>query len=276
MERMQKQGFGLVFDGVWGDMLFQTNLQNLARAGSWQQALQYIRGQQRWYSTLWNEFVLPQLPKFWQSYWFARRRRKQNPLPPWVTPSYAQKPQTQVAIQQYSESFLPKSLVQNITCLMEDVALVAPSQLYRLMRYAHQLESTSPLQDRRLVEFVISLHPSLQNDPIHEKIFLRRANHLTLPEDVLWRPKDNYFDPLKDAGIGKGEQALKILEQAQHAHLLQNVIDLEQFGTHLKQYRKYYSENYRHQPQFNILLKNQIYILLGFLKWQERVNNEIF
>ncbi len=274
MEQMQKQGLGLAFDGVWGDMLFQTNLQDLARAGSWQQLLQYVRVQRRWYSTLWNEFVLPQLPKSLQSYWFARRRRKRNPLPPWMTPSYAQKPQTQVAIQQYSESFLPKSLVQNITCLMEDVAFVAPSQVYRLLRYGHQLESTSPLQDRRLVEFVISLHPSLQNNPVHGKVFLRQANQLTLPEDVLWRPKHNYFDPLKEAGIGKGHQALKILEKAKQSHWLQEIIDLREFETYLKKYRQYYSGKSCNEQEFNIFLINRIYSLLGFLEWHERIQKQ--
>lgn len=271
MERMQKQGFGLAFDGMWGDMLFQTNLQDLARAGSWQKLLQYLRSQQRWYSTLWNEFVLPQLPKSWQSYWFARRRRKRNPLPPWMAPIYDQKPQTQVAIQQYSESFLPKNLVQDITCLMEYVALVAPFQAYRLLRYAHQLESTSPLQDRRFVEFAISLHPSLQNDPVHEKVFLRQANRLTLPEDVLWRPKDNYFDPLKYAGLGKGHQVLKLLEQAQNSHLLQEIVDLKLFGTYLQKYRQFCFDDSWQKQDFEINLTHKFYILLEFANWHSRV-----
>jgi asparagine synthase (glutamine-hydrolysing) len=272
MERMQQQGFGLAFDGLWGDMLFQTTLQDLARAGSWQQVLQNLRENKRWYLILLSQFVLPQFPKSWQSYCFAKRRGKRNPLPPWMTTTYAQKPHTQTAIRQYYESFLTENLVQHITFLMEDVALVAPFQAYRLLRYAHQLDSTSPLQDRRLVEFAINLHPSLQNDPIHEKVFLRQANRLTLPEDVLWRPKANYFDPLKYAGIGKGHQALKLLEQAQVLRGLQEIIDIDNLGNYLNSYRCEHSNSYCEWQFFKNDLVNKIYVLLEFINWHRKVD----
>ncbi|HEY9673842.1 MAG TPA: asparagine synthase-related protein [Waterburya sp.] len=272
MEQMQKQGFGLAFDGLWGDMLFQTTPQDLARAGSWQQVLQNLRGNKRWYLTLLSQLVLPQLPKSWQSYCFAKRRGKQNPLPPWMTPSYVQKPQAQAAIQQYYESYLSKNLVQHITYLMEYVGLVAPFQAYRLLRYAHQLDSTSPLQDRRLVEFAINLHPSLQNDSVHEKVFLRQANRLTLPEDVLWRSKDNYFDPLKYAALGQGHQSFKLLEQAQTCRGLQEIIDISKFGNYLNGYRNEYSSSYCQWQPLNNDLSNKLYILLEFTNWHDRVN----
>ena len=272
MERMQRQGFGLAFDGLWGDMLFQTTLQDLARAGSWRQVLQNLRKNKRWYLTLLSQVVLPRFPKSWQSYCFAKRRGKQNPLPAWMTPTYAQKPQTQTAIQQYYESFLPENFVQYITFLMEDVTLVAPFQAYRLLTYAHQLESTSPLQDRRLVEFAINLHPSLQNDPVQEKVFLRQANRLTLPEDVLWRPKDNYFDPLKYAGIGKGHQALKLLEQAQTCKGLQGIIDIGKLGDYLNSYRCGYSKSSCQWQTFENNLANKLYIVLEFTNWYHRMN----
>jgi asparagine synthase (glutamine-hydrolysing) len=274
MERMQKQGFGLVFDGLWGDMLFQTTLQDLARAGSWQQVLQHFRNQKRWHSTLWGQFVLPRLPKYWQAKWSARWRRKSDPIPPWMTPTYVQKSQTQAAIQQYFERFIPKNLVQGITFLMEDVALVAPLQAYRLLRYAHQLESASPLQDQRLVEFAISLHPSLQNDPVHEKVFLRQANRLTLPEDVLWRPKENYFDPLKYAGLGKGHQALKLLEQAQACRGLQKIIDIGEFGNYLNNYRRQYFNGYNQFQYLKNDLVTSIYMVLEFINWYQIVEEK--
>jgi asparagine synthase (glutamine-hydrolysing) len=189
-----------------------------------------------------------------------------------MTPSYAQKPQTQAAIQQYYESYLSNNLVQHITYLMGYVGLVAPFQAYRLLRYAHQLDSTSPLQDRRLVEFAINLHPSLQHDPVHQKVFLRQANRLTLPEDVLWRSKDNYFDPLKYAAIGKGHQALKLLEQAQTCRGLQEIIDMGKFGGYLNSYRSEYSKSYCQWQSFKNDLANKLYILLTFINWYHKVN----
>lgn len=272
MEQMQKQGFGLVFDGEWGDELFYTTLQDLARVGSWQSVLQHLKSDKRWHSTLWWEFVLPHLPKYWQAKWFARGQRKLNPLPSWITPTYAQKPQTQVALQQYFESYLCINLVQGITVAREYGVAVGSKRVYQLLRSAHQLESTSPLQDRRLVEFAISLHPSLQNDRVHGKVFLRKANQATLPADVLWRPKENYFDPLKYAGLAKGHQAVKLLEEVKNYPFLQEIIDHEKLETSLITYRHKYSESYcKGEPLLNHLA-NELYVSLTFINWYSQVN----
>jgi asparagine synthase (glutamine-hydrolysing) len=250
MEQIQKSGFGLVFDGEWGDELFYSNIKDLARVGNWRQVLQQLKTEKRWHSTLWNEFVLPHLPKYWQTKWFARWRRKSNSIPPWITPTYAQKPQTQAALQQYFESYLPTNLVQNITWAMESACSVGISKVYRLIGSVYQLETASPLQDQRLVEFALSLHPSLQHDLEHEKIFLRQANRSKLPEDVLWRPKNNYFDPIKYAGIGKGHQVLELLEQVPNCSCLQEIVNVEQVESHLTNYRHDYLKNYRNGEAF--------------------------
>jgi asparagine synthase (glutamine-hydrolysing) len=272
MEQMQKQGFGLVFDGEWGDELFYTTLQDLARVGSWQSVLQHLKSEKRWHSTLWWEFVLPHLPKYWQTKWFTRGQRKSNPLPPWITPTYAQKPQTQVALQQYFESYLSTNLVQGITVAREYGVAVGSKRVYQLLRSAHQLESTSPLQDQRLVEFAISLHPSLQNDLVHGKVFLRKANQAILPADVLWRPKENYFDPLKYAGLAKGHQAVKLLEEVKNYPFLQEIIDHGKLETSLITYRHKYSESYcKGEPLLNHLA-NELYVLLTFINWYYQVN----
>jgi asparagine synthase (glutamine-hydrolysing) len=275
MEQMQNLGFGLVFDGVWGDMLFRTTLQDLAQAGSWQQVLEHLKSQKRLHSALWREFVLPCLPQYWQAKWFARLRRKSNPLPPWITPTYAQKSQTQIAIQQTVESSLPKTLLQGVTLAMEHVGLVGNSQAYKLLSSVYHLEATSPLQDRRLAEFAISLHPSLQNDLVHKKVFLRQANQLSLPEDVLWRPKDNYFDPLKYAGIGKGHQALKLLAQSNRSSLLQKIIDFSNLESSLGNYRLKYTEDEPQDHVSSTYMANKLYIVLEFFNWEERIKKYI-
>jgi asparagine synthase (glutamine-hydrolysing) len=272
MERIQQQGFGLVFNGEWGDELFYGSIQDLARVGNWQQVLQHLRTQKRWHSTLWHELGVPRLPQYWQSQWFARLRRKSDPIPRWITPSYVKKPQTQAAIQQYFESFISKNLVQGITSPIEDGGFVAISQIYRLLRYAHQLDYASPLQDQRLVEFAINLHPSLQNDPVHEKVFLRQANRRNLPADVLWRPKTNYFDPLKYAGIAKGHQAVTLLEQVQNCPCLQEIVDVGEVKIYLNSYRNGYAESYLPGRPFQNAIANRLYILFAFVNWYQRLN----
>ncbi|MEW6494177.1 MAG: asparagine synthase-related protein [Cyanobacteriota bacterium] len=273
MEQIQKQGFGLVFDGEGGDELFYSSLQDLARAGNWQQVLQHLKTEKRWHSKLGNELLLPHLPKYWQTKWFARWKRKSNPLPPWITPTYAQKPQTQVALQQYYESFLSTNLMQGITWAMESAGSVGITQVYRLLGYCYQLESTSPLQDRRLMEFSINLPPSLQNAPVHEKIFLRKANQLTLPEDIRWRPKQNYFDPVKYAGLVKGHQTVTLLEQLQKCLPLQEIVDVRQVENSLKSYCQGYIESYIPGKPFRNDIASKLYNIFVFIDWKKRVKN---
>ncbi|NEQ23277.1 MAG: asparagine synthase [Microcoleus sp. SIO2G3] len=273
MEQIQKQGFGLVFDGEGGDELFYTSIRDLARAGSWRQVLQHLKKEERSHSLIWREFVLPHLPKFWQSKWFARCQKKSNALPPWITSAYAQKPQTQAAIQQYFESCLFTNFMQVLTMPMEYSGFVGSTQVYRLIRYAYQQETASPLLDRRLVEFVMSLHPSLQNHPVHGKIFLRQANKMNLPDDVLMRPKDNYFDPLKYAGIAKGHQVLQLLEQLQNCPYLQEAVDSQNVETHLNNYRQGYSDSYQRGEPFYNTIANQLYVFFAFVSWHKRLKN---
>jgi asparagine synthase (glutamine-hydrolysing) len=271
MEQVQKQGFGLVFDGEWGDELFYATLKDLARVGEWQQVLQQLKTEKRWHSTLWYELLLPHLPKYWQTIWFAKWKRNSNRLPPWITPTYAQNPQTQVALQQYFESFLSTNLMQGITWAMESAGSVGITQVYRLLGYFYRLESTSPLQDQRLIEFAINLPPSLQNDPVHEKIFLRKANQLTLPEDIRWRPKHNYFDPVKYAGLVKGHQTVALLEQLPKCLCLQDFVDSRQVENSLKSYCQGYIESYIPGKPFRNDIASKLYNLFVFINWEKRI-----
>jgi asparagine synthase (glutamine-hydrolysing) len=271
MEQIQNQGFGLVFDGEGGDELFYTSLQDLARAGCWREVLHYLKSEGRWHSTVWREFALPHLPNFLQSKWFAKWHRLSNPLPDWIRSNYAQRLQTQIAIQQYYESSLSSDQMQVISWAIASGSSVGMSQVYKLIRSAHQLQYTSPLLDQRLVEFALGLHPALQNDPKHEKIFLRQANQTKLPKDVQWRPKENYFDPLKYAGLGKGQQVLKLLEQIGDFPVLQTIIDVEQLKIQLNHYRQGYAESYCPGAPYQNNAANQLYHLFAFVNWYQRV-----
>jgi asparagine synthase (glutamine-hydrolysing) len=263
IERVQAQGFGLMFDGEGGDEIFYTSLQDLARASSWSQALNYLSTYQAWHSVLWREFALPRLPKYWRQKWFARWQRHSNPIPPWIKIAYSQTPPMRIALQQYFESLLSNDLMRTITWSIESSGSVGSCQVYRLMNSAHRLESTSPLQDRRLVEFSLNLHPSLQNDPVHSKVFLRQANRHSLPEEVLWRSKINHFGPLRDLGLARGNQVLEMLEQSSSLHLLEEIINFEQVNIHINLYRQK-----KNQDQG---IANMLYELFSFICWYQRV-----
>ncbi|WP_019499450.1 asparagine synthetase B family protein [Pseudanabaena sp. PCC 6802] len=273
MEQIQRQGFGLVFDGEGGDELFYTSLSDLARAGCCRKVLHILKTEGRWHSAVWREFVLPRLPRFLRAPWFARRQRLSNPLPVWIAPAYAQTMQTRLAIQQYYESTLSSDQWRMIMWGIDSAGAVGMGQVYKLMSAAHQLQYTSPLLDRRLVEFAIALPPALQYDSMHEKIFLRQANQTKLPQDILWRSKENYFDPLKYAGLGKGHQALELLGQIRDIPLLRQIVNVEQLKIYLDRYRQGYSEAYCPGEPYQNNTANQLYYLLAFVNWYQKVSD---
>jgi asparagine synthase (glutamine-hydrolysing) len=94
---------------------------------------------------------------------------------------------------------------------------------------------------------------------------MRQSNRGKLPENVLWRPKDNYFDPLKYTGLAQGHQALELLEQISNCSCLQEIIDIKQIETSLN--------GYRQEQSLSNDLVNKIYALLAFVNWYQRVES---
>jgi asparagine synthase (glutamine-hydrolysing) len=271
MEVMQQQGFGCVFDGEWGDELFRVSLRDLAKAGNWGLVERAIFSQSRWHSGLWRDLMLPYMPSGIQQLWFARCQRRTDPFPDWIKSDYRKTEAVQLALHQSQQSGLCDTQADGICLPIQAAGMVGSTQVYRHLNAFHQLEHVSPMQDHRLLEFALSIPPDLQSDAEHDKIFLRQANSTTLPSDVLWRPKDNYFDPMKYAGVGKGLPAMAILKQAQDNPYLQKIIDFEQLTSALTQYRQEYGTDYVSGKSFQNSLANQLYILLTFCNWYEKV-----
>jgi asparagine synthase (glutamine-hydrolysing) len=266
MEQIKQQGFGLIFDGECGDEICAVDLSDLVRAGSWQKLGQCLKKEERLRSVLWWELVLPSLSGYWQQKWFTLR--PQNILPEWIVPEYLQSTHTQMAINQNYQAMLMTGLQQNISWALTGGASAASSQVFALMHGAYQLQATSPLQDRRLIEFAMNIPPNLQCDPIHGKIFLRQANLKYLPKQILWRPKDNYFDPMKYMGIAKGTQVLNLLNILKQTPFLENIIDVPCVEKTLLDYRLNYGENIK--KSYRNAEANHLYELFTFVNWYER------
>jgi len=271
MEVMQQQGFGCVFDGEWGDELFRVSLRDLAKAGNWGMVGRSLFSESRWYSGLWRNLLLPCAPVVAKRLWFARCQRLSDSIPPWITSSYRSTESVQLALYQSQQSSLCDTQEDGIRLPIEAAGMVGSTQVYRHLHAFHQLEHVSPMQDHRLLEFALSIPPDLQSDREHDKIFLRQANATTLPSDVLWRPKDNYFDPMKYAGIGKGLPTVAFLQKAQQNPYLNTLIDFDQLTTALTQYRQGYEADYVSGKPFQNSIANQIYTLLTFCNWYEKV-----
>jgi asparagine synthase (glutamine-hydrolysing) len=275
MAHIQQQGFGLVFDGEWGDELFDISFADLLRTGRWRIIQEYLKREQDWpsLSLLWRKFVLPQLSASWQRQWLKWR----NPitLPPWIKSNYAEAADTQRVIDQEYAAVFSRGLENNISWAMASGYATASSKAYSLMKVFHKLHFTSPLQDRRLIEFAINIPPELQTDSQHHKIFLRQANQGSLPAQIQWRPKSNYFDPLKYAGIAKGHQVLELLQDLKHIPMLTDIIDISQVEKILLSYRTGYDQNYIPGQLYRNSEANQIYELLAYVNWYQRIKDRL-
>lgn len=269
MKQIQNSGCGLFFDGNWGDEIFHTTVSELIKAGNWQAARNYLGTYKSWYSPLWQEFVVPYLSKYWQKKWFARCQRKSNPLPLWINPDYARTLPMQTAIKQYYENsvseFAPPQKVVN--GILRSGGFIGLRQAYRLFSYVHRLECTSPLQDKRILELAINLPPLLQYDSTHSKIFLRQVSRDSLPENIRWQPKYNYFDPLKYNGLAQGETTLILLEKAKENSYIKNIIDFTVLESNVVKYRNEFVDKYSPWKSYSNDVANKVYTILSFINW---------
>jgi asparagine synthase (glutamine-hydrolysing) len=242
------------------------------RAGNWIKAWQHLQREGRWRSQLWWEFILPYLAPHWQRQWFARCQRKTLALPVWLTPHYVQSESVQLALQEYYRGMmLPEGLQQALTFATESGYAAASGCMNALLYSSFRLRTVSPLQDRRLIEFVLKLPPSLQSDPIYEKKFLRQVNQDHLPLQILLRHKENYFDPMKYAGIAQGSQPLELLEVLKNMPLLESIIDFNRVKETLFLYREEYVQEYCPGRPYLNGEATYLYNLFAFINWYQNV-----
>ena len=277
MESAQQQGLGVEFSGVWGDEFCYTLWADQIKAGNWKLFWQSFKESSRWYSFLWRQFGLPALPPTWQIRWVSWRLppNKYN-LPLWLQADYAQSFSVELAVRQRFQSSLVNSRVSAIANSLETTGCVGMNELYKLLAANYQIEAVAPMGDRRMIEFANSVHPSLQINDDLEKIFLRRVNRQILPDEVRLRPKENYFDPLKYAGLGASERPLAIVDRAKDNPYLSNLLDFLELSTRLDRYRQTYREKYAPWQDVDNNTTNQLLNSLTFCDWLLQVENQYF
>jgi asparagine synthase (glutamine-hydrolysing) len=274
MKQIQQQGFGLIFDGEWGDEICAIDFPDLIQAGRWRATQRYMQNQERsWRWVLGWEMILPRLMKGWQQKFVAWRQPVS--LPSWLTSDYAQDKSMQMAIEHSYQSNISGRLSTNISWAMSSGYSVAIMQAYNLIYAAHNLQTTSPLQDRRLINLMVNLPPDLQIDVNHEKIFLRQAGQNYLPPAIQWKPKDNYFDPMKYVGLGQGQPVLEILDRLQDTDCLNGLVDISQVKKMLLDYRVGYAQSYCPGQPYRNQEANQLHDLFNFVNWHHRVTHRL-
>jgi asparagine synthase (glutamine-hydrolysing) len=275
MKAMKQAGVGVVFEGENGDELFYTSIRDQARAGNWREAFRHLQNTSRWHSVIWREILLPYLPQSIQTPWIDRWLHYAQPLASWFKPAYVQSPPMQQALRQFAFSFLDNTLNRTLLVPITLGGFVGGTQASQMVANAYQLDYVAPFADQRLVEFAFTIPPILQSDATHEKIFLRRANQGKLPDDVQWRPKENYFDPLKYAAIGEGEEAVALLEAAKNCQYVQERVDFVQVESRFWDYRKRYANDYQPGTYFDSTTSNNLATLISFYIWYEKLQNHL-
>lgn len=272
MQIAQQQGFGIEFSGGWGDEFCYSLWGDQIRGGNWQYIGEYLKTNKRWHSFVLNQFILPSLPISWQTRWKAYRLKPSNyNFPQWLEADYLTSAEIDLYIKQYLRSSLVNSRVQAMDKYLTEVGYVGMSQLYRLLSAHYGIESVAPMGDQRLIEFSNSIPPSLQVDSEYQKIFLRQANRHTLPDKIRFKPKNNCFDPLKYAGLGKGEEILAIVKKAQDNSYLRSIINFKQLNKTIGEYRQQYQTEYSPEQYFYDDLGNKLLANVCFFDWLARV-----
>lgn len=273
LRQMKRLGFGTSFGGDWGDELFDGNFYDLLTVGAMGQSFGQISQQRHWPAFLWHNWVLPSLATPVQHWWCRRKLRERRPrlLPPWLTPDYRQQPELETALYQTQTQSLNRSRKSWIAGLQENSGMVGSQQAYRLLQTACQVDVVSPLADKRLFEFACQLHPTLQNHPEYNKIFLRRAIQSVMPRTITWRHKTNHFSPLMYAGLALGESLDQLCHGIQDDPDLAAIFDAVTLEQNLTEFRSKYTECNFSTPDLPFHWASQLYASLIFIDWIKRL-----
>ncbi|MEL6930656.1 MAG: asparagine synthase-related protein [Cyanobacteria bacterium J06600_6] len=270
--QVKESGFGVIFDGEWGDSLFGASFQDCVRSRNWQLAIKHLQHQKNWRSTLWRYLAMPSLPPSLQRKFYSRWQNRENPFASWLKPVLRESSAMKVALEQYYAGLAQDNLLSSMNWAKSCSGSVGATQAYRLYRHALGVESASPFQDYRLLKFALNLSPSIQQDFSYNKIFLRHAAQEKLPDDIRWRPKNNYFDPLRYAGMAKGDGVWEILKFIQDNSFLSTIINSQLLDKELKQYRLEYQNNYHSRHYFKQKSTNFLYAVLCMASWYKKLH----
>ena len=274
MQEMKRLGCQVIFEGDWGDEVFNVGLRDLKGQSLISTVLSNLKSaannfQRKYFLS--QYFILPNLPQFLQHKYFSRNVS----VVPWLNPEYIETSAFQHSLQQKFFSRLPNRVIQTINNYATRTVSVGYRQTYRLLGQFHGLQSTAPFQDRRIMEFALALKPEMKLSYEYYKIFLRQVNQGKLPDAILWRPKENYFNPLTYAGIAKGEKPLELLDYLDSSVALQVYFDKDRLRNVVHQYRQDFEQEYQPYKRYKPQQTAQLFATLTFLNWYKKCDREI-
>ena len=268
MQEMKSLGCQIVFEGDWGDEVFNVGLRDLRDQSLISTVFGNLKSannsQRRYFLS--QYFLFPNLPQFLQHKYFSRNVS----VVPWLDKEYIESSTFQQSLQQKFFSRLPNRVIQTINNYASRTVSVGYRQTYRLLAQFHGLQITAPFQDRRIIEFSLALDPNIKRSYEYYKIFLRQVNRKKLPNEILWRPKENYFNPLIYFGIAKGKQPLELLDYLDSSPALQAYFDKDQLRNVVNRYRQDFEREYQPYVRYKPQQTAQLFASLTFINWYKK------
>ena len=275
MKALQTADCRTIFNGIWGDHLFFTGWQDIAKARNWHLVLKRLQHRRFWPAVLWRDFLLPSAPSAVQNRLLDRWYKKRKPLPNWIYPAQYQDADMRLALRQYFHQHIVESMPQFLRNSVASTHALGGLQAYKLLNSYHGIEAVAPFQDKRLIQFAFNLPPALQYHHSFNKIFLRRANADKLPNEIRWRPKTNFFDPLAYKGLGEIAEIESIRETIQQSEVLSSIVNVSDLMRFISQYQSDYSKGRSRFSQHPPSAVFPVCSLIAFSRWHSRLNNAL-
>jgi asparagine synthase (glutamine-hydrolysing) len=187
---LAEAGVARAFDGEGGDEIFTMamSFDDLLRGRAWGEIAHGV-----WNApvpSLWRGLLQPRLPHPVRSAWRGWRRRRRDPLPPWLGARFRASRELRSAFVQADAWWGRVGFGVRLPALLENPPAVGTTQAARLFASSRGVTPSSPLFDRKVAEFASRIDARFRFRAGETKRFLRLAAAARLPEAVCRRPKD--------------------------------------------------------------------------------------
>ena len=188
---VREAGYQTLIDGEGGDELFSicvTAFDAVLR-GDWRSVLRHLRWHPGRRAALQRAVVVPLLPKPLRMAW-ARRQLRHVGFPAYVSPGALQLRELNDARQQYVEALVHQSSRDLFEQWLSLPVPVGATASHDRCAAEFGLRTVSPLLDRRVVELMLALPPSVLLPRGQDRHFQREVLKGRIPESVRMLSKD--------------------------------------------------------------------------------------
>jgi asparagine synthase (glutamine-hydrolysing) len=189
---MRDLHFQSVLDGEGADELFwmARRFNDLTVGHQWTILTKTVETHARRRALLWRGLVVPRLPRWAQSLWARRERRRRIARPPWLRNEFWKSSATLEAQDGAASWERISSSSAALMQLLENPMSLGSRTWRHLLGSVLGIEFRSPMLDSRIVHFAANLPAEFNWESGPSKPFLRRVARGRLPPSLIAREKD--------------------------------------------------------------------------------------